>query len=54
MGWRNLALDGEQCDAELYYLEKVDVTPYCLVVIRGFRVEVADGAGDYARKLGIL
>jgi hypothetical protein len=25
-----------------------------LVVIRGFRVEVADGAGDYARKLGIL
>ena len=43
-----------QCDADLYYLEQVDVTSHSLVVVVRGRLKRSNRTRDDARKLGIL
>lgn len=54
MGWRHFALDREKRDSQLNDLEEVDVAADGLVVVRGFRVEVADRTSNNSRELGVL
>ena len=49
-----LAVYVEEGDAKLDYLEKVDVAADCLVVVRGFGVEVADRTRDDAGEFRVL
>lgn len=43
-----------ECDADLYYLEQVDITSHRLVVVIGGRLERANRARNDTRKFGIL
>jgi hypothetical protein len=51
---RNVAVDVEEGDTELDDFEEVDVAADCLVVVRGFGVEVADWARDDTGEFCIL
>ena len=51
---REFALGGPDGYAELNGFEEIDVTPEGLVVIRCFILEIANGPGDDAGKLGVL
>jgi hypothetical protein len=54
MRWWDVALYVEEGDAELDNLEQINVAANCLVVIRGFGVEVSDGSRDNTGELGVL
>jgi hypothetical protein len=47
-------LHREEGHTELDDLQEVDVAAYCLVMIRGFRVELSNGSGDNSGELGVL
>lgn len=54
MSGGDIAFDREEGDAELYDLEQVDIAADCLVVVRGFGVEVANGPRYDTGELCIL